>query len=97
MMQKAAHQAVKAVQNFQRIRRKKMSERTLKVGGKYKHFKGNIYEVLCIAKHSETQESLVVYKQLYGDGSVWVRPLDMFLEKVNRDGKTFFRFEEITE
>ena len=63
--------------------------------GKYRHFKGNEYEVICIAKHSETLEPLVVYKALYGDGGVWVRPLSMWNEKVERDGKIFSRFTYI--
>ena len=65
--------------------------------GKYRHFKGNEYEVLYIAKHSETMEEMVVYKALYGEGGVWVRPLDMFCEEITRDGKTFKRFEKIEE
>ena len=60
--------------------------------GKYKHFKGNEYEVIGIAKHSETLEEFVVYKALYND-SVWVRPIDMWNETIERDGKTFKRFE----
>lgn len=63
--------------------------------GKYRHFKGNEYEVLYIAKHSETQEELVVYKALYGDGGVWVRPARMWNETVERDGKIFPRFTYI--
>ena len=72
-------------------------ERTLRVGGKYRHFKGMEYCVLSLAKHSETCEPMVVYQQLYGDHSVWVRPLAMFLETVVRDGKEMFRFTEIEE
>ncbi len=60
--------------------------------GKYRHFKGGEYEVLAIAKDSETLQELVVYKALYGDGAVWVRPKAMFLETVERDGKTVPRF-----
>lgn len=63
--------------------------------GKYRHFKGNEYEVLYIAKHSETQEEMVLYKALYGDGGVWVRPACMWNETVERDGKTFQRFTYI--
>ena len=62
--------------------------------GKYRHFKGNEYEVLYIARHSETGMPLVVYKALYGNGDVWVRPADMWNETVERDGKTFKRFEK---
>lgn len=60
--------------------------------GKYRHFKGNEYEVIGIAKHSETLEEMVVYKALYGDGGLWVRPASMWNETINRDGKTFKRF-----
>ena len=65
--------------------------------GKYRHFKGNEYEVLCIAKHSETLEPLVVYRALYGDKSVWVRPLAMWNEKVQYGGETVSRFTYIEE
>ena len=65
--------------------------------GKYRHFKGNEYEVLHIARHSETMEEMVVYKALYGEGGVWVRPLAMFCETITRDGKTFKRFEKIDD
>lgn len=60
--------------------------------GKYRHFKGNEYEVLYLAKHSETQEEMVVYKALYGEGGVWVRPASMWNEEIERDGKTYKRF-----
>ena len=60
--------------------------------GKYRHFKGGIYEVVCIAKHSETLEEMVVYRALYGDGQVWVRPASMWNDNVERDGKTHKRF-----
>ena len=63
--------------------------------GKYRHFKGNEYEVIGIAKHSETLEDYVVYKALYGEFGLWVRPLKMFEETITRDGKTFKRFEYI--
>ena len=59
--------------------------------GKYRHFKGNEYEVIGIAKHSETLEDYVVYKALYGEFGLWVRPLKMFEETITRDGKTFKR------
>lgn len=65
--------------------------------GKYRHFKGNEYEVLYIATHSETLEKLVVYRALYGERGVWVRPLSMWNEEITRDGKTFKRFEYIDE
>ena len=60
--------------------------------GKYRHFKGNEYEVIAIAKHSETLEEMVVYRALYGEGQVWVRPASMWDESVERDGKTYKRF-----
>jgi len=65
--------------------------------GRYRHFKGLEYEVLCLAKHSETLEDMVVYRALYGEGGVWVRPASMFLETVEREGKTFPRFTHIEE
>ncbi len=60
--------------------------------GRYRHFKGKEYEVLCIATHSETLEPMVVYKALYGEGGVWVRPASMWNETVERDGQTYQRF-----
>ncbi|MBR1544724.1 MAG: DUF1653 domain-containing protein [Alphaproteobacteria bacterium] len=62
------------------------------VGGTYQHFKGNMYKVLALAKHSETLEEMVVYQALYGAGDIWVRPLNMFLEEIERDGKIIKRF-----
>ena len=63
--------------------------------GKYRHFKGNEYEVLGIAKNSETLEETVVYRALYGERELWVRPASMWNEIVERDGKSFKRFEFI--
>ena len=63
--------------------------------GKYRHFKGNEYEVIGTAKHSETMEEMVVYRALYGDFGLWVRPASMWEETVERDGKTFQRFTYI--
>lgn len=60
--------------------------------GVYKHYKGNLYEVIDIARHSETLEYVVVYKALYGDYGLWVRPLTMFTENVVIDGNTKPRF-----
>lgn len=60
--------------------------------GIYRHFKGNLYEVIDIATHSETLEKYVVYRALYGEGGLWVRPLSMWNEEVTRDGKTYKRF-----
>ena len=63
--------------------------------GRYRHFKGNEYEVIGIAKHSETLEPMVVYRALYGDGGLWVRPACMWQEIVTRDGVSFPRFTYI--
>ena len=60
--------------------------------GKYRHFKGNEYEVLGVAKHSETLEPMVVYRALYGEGGLWVRPMSMWSETVEHEGKTVLRF-----
>ena len=65
---------------------------TLKTGI-YRHYKGNLYQVLHTARHSESEEWLVVYRALYGDYGVWVRPLTMFCESVTIDGRTFPVFE----
>ena len=65
--------------------------------GKYRHFKGNEYEVLFVGKHSETLEEYVVYRALYGEREVWVRPASMWNETLTRDGKTFPRFTYIGE
>lgn len=60
--------------------------------GKYKHYKGSEYEVIGVARHSETHEELVVYRALYGDGGMWVRPLAMFTEEVEVNGEKIPRF-----
>jgi len=60
--------------------------------GIYRHFKGNRYELLDFAKHSETTELMVIYRALYGDNDLWVRPLSMWNERIERDGRTFTRF-----
>ena len=60
--------------------------------GKYLHFKGKEYEVIGMATHSESLEPMVVYRQLYGDGSLWVRPAAMWNETVERNGKLYKRF-----
>lgn len=65
--------------------------------GKYRHFKGNMYEVIGIASHSETLEPMVVYKALYGDGGLWVRPASMWNEVVEHQGVTVSRFTFIEE
>lgn len=63
--------------------------------GIYRHFKGNLYEVIGVAEHSETREPVVVYRALYGDFGLWVRPLAMFTEHVVHEGRDVerFRFE----
>lgn len=71
-------------------------KREIIIGKKYRHFKGNEYLVLHIAKHSETMEEMVVYQALYGERGIWVRPLKMFLEEKLVDGQMVNRFEEIT-
>lgn len=63
--------------------------------GIYEHFKGNRYELLEIASHSETLEKMVVYKALYGEFGIWVRPLSMWTEQVEREGKLIPRFRYI--
>jgi hypothetical protein len=63
--------------------------------GRYRHYKGNDYQVIGTARHSETEEELVVYRKLYGDGSLWVRPLAMFMEDLTVDGRKVPRFEWI--
>lgn len=63
--------------------------------GKYRHFKGNEYRVLYIAKHSETLEPMVVYQALYGEGGIWVRPATMWGEHIERDGYVGARFTYI--
>jgi len=65
--------------------------------GRYRHYNGNEYEVTGIARHSETEEEMVVYRKLYGDRSLWVRPLGMFLENVPVDGRLVPRLEWIGE
>ena len=65
--------------------------------GRYRHFKGKEYRVLCVARHSETEEEMVVYQQLYGDHAYWVRPAAMWNETVTRDGQSFPRFTYLGE
>lgn len=65
--------------------------------GKYRHFKGGEYQLLHIAKHSETLENMVVYRALYGAGEVWVRPARMWEELVEHNGKTVPRFQKIED
>ena len=65
--------------------------------GIYRHFKGGRYEVIGVARHSETLEELVVYKALYGDGGLWTRPLAMWNEMVEYEGRTVPRFQKENE
>lgn len=65
--------------------------------GKYKHFKGNEYEVIALAKHSETLEDMVVYKALYGERGIWVRPASMWNDTIEKDGEKVKRFTYMEE
>ena len=65
--------------------------------GRYRHFKGGEYEVLGVARHSEGLEDMVVYRPLYNDSGLWVRPLSMFTETVERSGKKQARFTFLDE
>ncbi len=65
--------------------------------GRYRHFKGGEYEVIGVGRHSETLEELVVYRALYGEQGLWVRPAAMWTEMVERDGKRFPRFAYMGE
>lgn len=67
------------------------------IGRTFRHFKGNRYRLEGFAKDSETLEEMVVYRQLYGEGSLWVRPAKMFFETIERDGKMIKRFELLEE
>lgn len=69
----------------------------LVIGAVYEHMKGMRYCVVGVAKHSENLEEMVVYRQLYGEHGLWVRPKSMFLEEVERDGKMVQRFKLIQE
>jgi hypothetical protein len=65
--------------------------------GRYRHYKGKDYEVLGVARHSETEEEYVVYRQLYGTGGLWIRPLEMFLESVTIGETVVPRFRRLEE
>lgn len=74
-----------------------MTNTEIRPGQIWRHFKGGVYRVLYLAKHSETGEDLVIYTKNGGDGTVWARPASMWLETVERDGKSQPRFELILE
>ena len=65
--------------------------------GRYRHYKGKDYDVLGVARHSESEEEYVVYRQLYGTGDLWIRPVGMFLESVSVEGATVPRFRRLEE
>ena len=65
--------------------------------GRYQHYKGNMYEVYMTAQHSETEEWMVVYKALYGEQGMWVRPYDMFTETLEVDGVNVERFKKVDD
>ena len=69
--------------------------------GLYRHFKGNLYRVLMLATHTETEEPMVVYQAMYGEGKLWTRPLDLFAAKVDMerypDCKQTYRYEKVAE
>lgn len=65
--------------------------------GKYKHYKGQYYEVIDFVQHSEDESYLVLYRPLYGEGKLWVRPFDMFMGKVSVKGQVFDRFSFVPE
>jgi len=64
----------------------------VKIKGVYKHYSGDLYLVEDIGRHSETEEKLVIYRQLYGNNAIWIRPYDLFIEEVNKNGQKY-RFE----
>lgn len=73
-------------------------EQKLVSGGMYRHYKDKLYRVLAVARHSETEEELVIYQALYGEHGIWARPLDMFLESVTlADGQVVPRFALVEE
>lgn len=69
-----------------------LKAKSIVVGSIYQHYKGLRYKIIGVARHSETLEELIVYQALYGEGNVWVRPLDMFLENVTINEKSQLRF-----
>ncbi|WP_354622836.1 DUF1653 domain-containing protein [Psychromonas sp. MME2] len=65
--------------------------------GQYRHYKGNLYSVEGLATHSETEEAMVIYRPLYGEQLLWVRPLSMFIEEIDVDGKKQPRFKFVSQ
>ena len=65
--------------------------------GVYRHFKGNLYQLLDVARHSETGEKMVIYRALYGERGLWVRPADMWDEVIERDGRQYRRFTYVAD
>lgn len=80
------------IKSKDRVRKQNVDIETGKI---YKHFKGNYYLALHVAKDSETLEEMVVYKALYGERGIWVRPLKMFTEQIEIEGKLVSRFQEV--
>lgn len=75
-----------------------MSEKNSDIApGKYRHYKGGEYQVIGTARHSETEELLVLYRPLYGEKELWVRPIDMFCETLPQDGKSVQRFQLVPD
>ncbi len=74
-----------------------MNHSAIVVPGRYRHYKGKEYLVLGMVRHSETDEELVLYRQEYGDQSLWVRPAPMFLETIEIDGRSIPRFQKIDD
>ena len=72
-----------------------MNQNTQEYTGKYRHYKGNEYEVIGVGKHTEAEERLVVYKALYEPYEIWIRPFDMFFETIDVGGKNIQRFEKL--
>ena len=70
-------------------------ENEIKVGDIYKHFKGNVYKIIAIAKHTETEEELIIYQQVDQPQKVWARPISMFIDIIEKNNNKFSRFTKI--